>query len=232
MPHDRILHLIERANQRGGRMLSVVDLIQRGTLTRAQAAWAIARIEAGSGWLVGARPGGAGKTAVMCALLAFLPKSETARLTQPWTGWQQSRPGDCIVSYEISPGEYEAYVWGDDVRRMAALGAAGCRLVTNLHADTLDEARQQIVRQCGAPDEHLAAFGMFIPIAVTRVGYEARRVVESLHYVDAGEWKRFDESSRTPTPRETQIAAFLNQCLARNILAVDQLRRNWLEWTP
>ena len=51
-------------------MLSVVDLLEAGTLSPAQAAWLLRRILRGSSWLVGAGPGGAGKTTVMSALLA------------------------------------------------------------------------------------------------------------------------------------------------------------------
>ena len=229
MTHDMALNIIERANQRDGRMLSVVDLVQRGTLTTAQAAWAVARVEAGSGWLVGARPGGAGKTAVMCALMGFLPAGETVRLTLPWTGWEQSRPGECVVSYEIGAGEFEAYAWGDDVRRMTALGAAGCRIVSNLHADTLEQARQQIVLECGAPEEHFAAFGMFLGIAVSRVGYEAKRVVGSIDYREDGAWRRFDETAHSPTAREKVIAGFIDECLAAGVLLVEQVRGKWLE---
>lgn len=164
---DPVLETVARSNQRGGRMLSVVDLIEAGTLTVAQSAWLLARIEEGASWMVGARPGGAGKTTVMSALLAMLPAGEPVRLTNPGTGWEQSRPGECVVAYEISPGYYDAYVWGPDVARLAALAAAGCRVVTNLHADTLEEARAQIVEENGAAADHFAALDIFIPLVVT-----------------------------------------------------------------
>ena len=56
---------INRCNQRGGRMLSIVDLIQAGTISRDLAAYALAAIGNGASFLVGAMPGGAGKTTVM-----------------------------------------------------------------------------------------------------------------------------------------------------------------------
>ncbi|MEE8590831.1 MAG: hypothetical protein V3T35_05865, partial [Spirochaetia bacterium] len=34
------------------------------------------------------------------------------------SGWQKCKPGDYIVSYELSPGFYDAYIWGQDVRRL------------------------------------------------------------------------------------------------------------------
>jgi hypothetical protein len=54
---DRVLSAVNRANQRGGRMLSLVDLLEAGT----------------------------------------------------------------VVSYELSSGTYEAYIWGPEVRRLARL---------------------------------------------------------------------------------------------------------------
>ena len=134
----------ERSDQRRGRMLSVVDLIEAGTLTESLAAWLLVRILLGSSWLVGARPGGAGKTAVMSALLAMAPREARVWLSNRGIGWRQCRPGDTIVSYELSPGFYDAYIWGPDVVRLTELGRAGCRIVSNLHADELQEARMQV----------------------------------------------------------------------------------------
>jgi hypothetical protein len=36
---NRALSIVNRANQRGGRMLSVVDLLEAGTFSLARAAW-------------------------------------------------------------------------------------------------------------------------------------------------------------------------------------------------
>ena len=64
---------IDRCNQRGGRMLSIVDLIEAGTFPRDLAACCLAVIGGGGSFMVGALPGGAGKTTVMGALLNFVP---------------------------------------------------------------------------------------------------------------------------------------------------------------
>ena len=163
---DPILATIERSNQRGGRMLSVVDLIETDTLDAHRAAWLITRIERGSSFFVGAKPGGAGKTTVMGALLAHLPEGEAVRLTNPDTGWEDSHPGDCVVAYEIGRGSYDAYAWGADVARMGELARTGVRVVTNLHADTLEQACGQIVDDCGASPEGFEALGIFIPLEI------------------------------------------------------------------
>ena len=64
---------IEQLNQRGGRTLSIVDLIQAGTLSVEMAACAMRAMHQGASLLTGARPGGAGKTTLMAAIL--LPAS-------------------------------------------------------------------------------------------------------------------------------------------------------------
>jgi type IV secretory pathway ATPase VirB11/archaellum biosynthesis ATPase len=60
-------------------MLSLVDLIEAGTLDLPLAAYLAAAMRAGASLMVGARPGGAGKTVVMCALLNFLPDDTVIR---------------------------------------------------------------------------------------------------------------------------------------------------------
>lgn len=226
---DRVLEIIERANQRGGRMLSVVDLLERRTLTLPQAAWLVSRVEAGSSWLVGALPGGAGKTAVMAALLGFLPAGERVWLAAPEEKWQAAAPGDCVVAYEISPGAYDAYVWGEAVRRFAALGTRGCRLVTNLHADTLAAARVQVVRDNGVPAAEFDGFGMFLPITVDRGASGTERRIERLHYRDGKGWREL-EMAPPVAPREQAIAEFLADQLGEKCRELGPLRNKWLRW--
>ena len=67
---------IEMLNQRGGRTLSIVDLIRAGTISVPMAACAMRAVHEGASILTGARPGGAGKTTLMAALLSFLPPGE------------------------------------------------------------------------------------------------------------------------------------------------------------
>jgi len=64
---------IEMLNQRGGRTLSIVDLIAAGTIGPEMAACACRAMHQGASLLTGARPGGAGKTTLMAAVLNFLP---------------------------------------------------------------------------------------------------------------------------------------------------------------
>jgi hypothetical protein len=141
-------------NQRGGRLLSLVDLIDAGTVDLALAGYLAAAMRAGGSLLVGARPGGAGKTALMVALLNFLP-NETA--IQPIEGPVVLRRGladegygrTCYLAHEIGEGFYYAYLWDDQARAFFELAARGHTIASNLHADTLLEARTQLIDENG-----------------------------------------------------------------------------------
>lgn len=220
---DPILTVVNRANQRGGRMLSVVDLVERGTLTLELAAWLVTRVREGSSWLVGARPGGAGKTAVMCALLTMLPDRERIRLTSPGTGWEDARPGECVVSYEIGAGHYDSYIWAEELRTFAALGARGIRIVSNLHADTLEEAKGQVVFGNGAPEEHFNAFTMFIPVTMSGGWMATKRAVEKVDFFEDGGWKETDGNPPLDEDGE-KTASFLENCLEKGVKTVEDVR--------
>jgi hypothetical protein len=226
---DPVLDIIRRGNQRGGRALSVIDLVEAGTLDRALCAWLLDRVLAGSSWLVGARPGGAGKTTVMNALLAMAPGGTQVHLMTPGSGWERARPGECVVAYEVSPHALESYVWGEDVQRMTRLALAGCRIVSNLHADTLAEARAQVVDQCGAGEQGLRAFGMFLPIRVSSGPRGTSRVVERVEYVDADAWRVLDAEPRCEG-RAAQIAEFLKECRKQHVCEIEEVRTAWLAW--
>jgi hypothetical protein len=224
-----VIQVVNRANQRGGRMLSVIDLIERETLPLRLAAELLRRVRAGFGFLVGASPGGAGKTAVMGALLTMLPSDSTVHLTSG-SGWRDARPGEYVVAYEISPASYEAYIWDRDLRDMCALAGRGCRLVSNLHADTLDEARDQVVGQNGVFPEQFQSFETFIPIqtgsgtaSVLRGGM--RRRIDHCYVAEEGSWTKIDANCGPP-PRG--IGAFLERCLADGTRRIEEVRARWL----
>ncbi|MHA1339006.1 MAG: hypothetical protein ACTSRZ_03315 [Promethearchaeota archaeon] len=70
------LREINNLNQRGGRMLSIVDLIERNTIPLEVAAYFFDAIISNASFLICSRPNLAGKTAVQAALLGLIPDSE------------------------------------------------------------------------------------------------------------------------------------------------------------
>jgi hypothetical protein len=176
---------LNRCNQRGGRMLSVFDLLEANTLDLELAAYLMARISRGDSFLVGARPGGAGKTTVMCALLNLIPANR--RILPATDETIAAVAGDgvagdfCLICHEIGQGPYFSYLWGDDLCRYCALLDDGCLLATNLHADDLDEARHQICTQSGVPAGHFNGFALQIFLRVEGGYYDCQRRIDTVY---------------------------------------------------
>jgi len=232
---------IDRCNQRGGRMLSVVDLNEAGTLTPELAAWSLAAVGAGASFLVGARPGGAGKTTVMGALLNFVPRSVALR---PADGLEAIRRGSapadgprcCYVCHEIGSGPYYAYLWGRQLREYFRLPGAGHMLATNLHADTFDQARQQICRENAVPASDLRRMNLMYFLAVGRAGGRTRRRVVELWagdgqsdhrrvWADDGGPDGPDEAGGLVCPERLAAARrAIADLLARGVRTIEQVR--------
>jgi hypothetical protein len=209
-------------------MLSVVDLVKAGTLGKEQAAWLLEEIWAGSSFLVGANPGGAGKTAVMGALLTMLPDTPEVHLTSYGGRWKRAEPGSCLVAYEISPASFEAYIWGDDVRQLTELGRNGCRIISNLHADTLGEARSQVAEECGAGEGGFQAFSLFLPINTGGRGFRMQRVVEEVYRAEGGRWQRVERGKEPSSAERNAIEAFLDRCVKEESVRIEEVREAWL----
>ena len=144
---------IEQLNQRGGRTLSIVDLIRAGTLNVPMAAYAMRAMQQGASLLTAARPGGAGKTTLMAALLNLLPPGirlvtvDDPRVIRQRLGQAAAEPA-CYLAHEIGSGDWYGYIWGRDVADFFALIGDSYRVASCLHADTMEEL---IGILCGPP---------------------------------------------------------------------------------
>lgn len=138
------LRQLEALNQRGGRMLSVVDLVAAGTISREMAATAMQTLAHGASILTAARPGGAGKTTVLAAFLNLLPPDVTiVTVDEPGVVRRAlERPAQqatCYLVHEIGAGHWYGYLWGRPVADYFRLIAGPRRIASCLHADTLEE---------------------------------------------------------------------------------------------
>jgi hypothetical protein len=250
---------IEGCNQRGRRMLSLVDLLEAGTVDLSLAAYLAAAMRSGASLLVGARPGGAGKSTVMCALINFLPDDTVIRLPQDGViqqaggpavrrgamGHRSPVPGStCYLAHEIGAGHYYAYIWGEEVRAFFRLAAQGHIVVTNLHADTLDETRRQICHQNGVAPSHLDAVALKVFLRMRRArGWSIQRRVSHVYESDGsgdrltwtGEenltFTRVRDSSIVSRAEEEDYAGFLSELLAQGVRDVASVRRGVLQRT-
>lgn len=179
---------LDRCNQRGGRMLSVFDLLDAKTLDLDLAAYLMARISRGASFMVGAVPGGAGKTTVMCALLNFVPLDVPLIAATPQTVYKAaSTPSSrrcCFICHEIGSGSYFAYLWADALLTYCALFDASHILATNLHADNLEQARDQVCGDNGVPIEHFNKFSLLIFLGIEGDYFKSHRWIEEVYSSD------------------------------------------------
>ncbi len=235
----RVVAALEDCNQRGGRMLSIVDLVDAGTVDMPLAAYLAAAMQRGASLLVGASPGGAGKTTVMCALLNFLPRGMTVRVMDgaaSFAAAHSDAPGStCHLAHEIGAGNYYAYIWGASARALFALAAAGHTVASNLHADTLEHTYAQLCGENAVPRAHVQAVALKLFISVAGRQRRVVSVYECTQHAERLVWQLTphgfvrQEHSRLVTPADElhmqELLATLRAHDARTLAAV----RHWLE---
>jgi len=242
------VYALDACNQRGGRMLSLIDLLDAGTVDLPLAAYLAAVMRHGASLLVGARPGGAGKTAVMVALLNFLPNETTIRAVGSRAvldmASQDPAPGaTCYLAHEIGAGFYYAYLWNEEARDFFALAALGHTIATNLHADTLEETRDQLCLENGVAPAHLAAVDLKVYLRVDRSDrLTFRRRVSHVYESDGatdrllwrwdrrGAFERQAVESALVSPEEEDVyRKFLVSLRRRDVRTIEDVRRALLE---
>jgi hypothetical protein len=204
---------LNRCNQRGGRMLSVFDLLAAKTLDLDLAAYLMARISKGSSFMVGSVPGGAGKTTVMCALLNFVP-----------------------VDVPLIAATPEAVYEAADTK------VNGHLLATNLHADNPEQAREQICDTNSVQSEHFNKFELLIFLRVENGYLKTHRWIEEVYSSDgssghdlifnANDKRTLDENAKHYLADPEYVAAcrdFLTK-IPPDVRTIEDTRRHVVEF--
>jgi hypothetical protein len=235
-------------NQRGGRTLSIVDLIGAGTISVDMAAYAMRAVYHGASTLTGAVPGGAGKTTLMAALLNFLPPDvPIVTVDRPELisdGFRRDpQRAACYLVHEIGSGHWYGYLWGRHVAEYLRLIDGNRRIASCLHADTLDELTDIL---CSAPlhvrPEDLGRVSLVLFMHVDRASGGIRRRVAAFHEAqgDGHRRLRFRWDARAdkletvgelPDADELEpYREFLAELVARNEFEAQAVRRRVLEF--
>jgi energy-coupling factor transporter ATP-binding protein EcfA2 len=196
-----------------GRPLSIVDLLNGGTITSRPAAAIWWALERGASLFVAAGPPGAGKSTLATALLSFLPEDARVYVT--------SGPRDRLL---IPAGRGPTYLlvnelsWhtpyylhGPAAQRAFALLRRGIRIVGALHARSVAEAVEVMQSEAELPAADVARVTLVVVLAVTRTQLSpgiVRRVVEvGLLSPDGDEVKIQRVAQADPVTGQLQVAA-------------------------
>ncbi|MBM3499209.1 MAG: hypothetical protein FJX74_11120, partial [Armatimonadetes bacterium] len=180
------LREIEGLNQRGGRTLSIVDVMRAGTVPPEVAGFLLWRVAHGASFLTGAVPGSAGKSTLLADLLGMLPPGERIVTTPDDRAVaaalrEARRTGRCHLCHEIGAGHWYGYLWGPTVGRFFRLQEAGGRIAGCLHADDPVQMRGILLAPTlGVTPEAFGGVGLLLFMG--RAG--GVRVVDSLWTAD------------------------------------------------
>jgi len=236
---------IERLNQRGGRTLSIVDLIGAGTLSVEMAAVAMRAMHQGGSILTGAVPGGAGKTTLMAAILGFLPPGVplvTVDRSHVITDGLAREPApSCYLAHEIGSGHWFGYIWGRDVADFLSLIDGPRRIASCLHADTLGQLTDILTSPpLGVSPEALGRVALILFMSVRRGLRGVRRRVAAFHEADGHGGHRLLYQHDPGTDAFRQVAeprapaelppyvAFIERLVAEGDVEAEAVRRKVL----
>lgn len=167
-----------------GEPLSIVRLIDQGTLDAQIAAFLWIAIEQRASLIVAAEPHEAGKTTMLTALLDFLsPEIETIYLR----GWYErfefleddrDPAATYLLSNEIS-SHLPIYMWGHGVRRMFEAADAGYGFGATVHAPDADSVLRLLSNYpLEVPDALLTNVDLVVSLAYRqRAGQDLRRLM-------------------------------------------------------
>ena len=165
-------------------MLSVIDLMEAGTLDKKMAAYFMAVLAKGKSFLVGSKPGGTGKTTVMAALLNFIPDVDIVPTEDSQVIRDGLRDGQrkCYLAHEIGEGSWYAYIWGEDVQEFLEL-TRNHVVAGNLHADNIED----VLAHEGFNGSNLTKIDLLIFLRLVRNGGYKRRI--GIVYENQGDGK-------------------------------------------
>lgn len=163
--------------------LTIVQVMERGTMPAELAAVFWLALERGASLIFAAEPPGSGKTAILTSLLTFLPPDTRVYFTRGWGETFDLPPledhrATYILVNEISD-HLPVYSWGPYVVRVFELMAEGYSLGSTMHADTVEEALEQLEGE-GVPPGNLANLTF---LATLYTGYDGGRMVRRVNDV-------------------------------------------------
>ena len=232
--------------------MSVTELLEAGNFDARTAALAWMVLESHGSLLIAAEQPHSGKTTTLTAFLDFLPNDTRRVFVRGWSETfdylEQTKPaGTILLANELS-SHLPVYLWGPKAVRVFRSLRQGYALGSTLHADSAEEAVEQLTGELGVAEGDLAAVDLLAVMRVyaTSRGGLARRLV-SLHRTDGlvplVEWDRATDEHRHDDSAQFDLlcarvrrplddlradlaarTTFLEDLTARGLRAIPQVR--------
>ncbi|MCS7206641.1 MAG: hypothetical protein NZ951_01705 [Dehalococcoidia bacterium] len=167
--------------------LSIVELVQAGTLDTPLAALLWLAVERKASLIFASEPPMAGKTTLLTALIALLPPHYEVVYTWGWRedfAWlQETDPARTYIMVNEISDHLPSYLWGPAVRRVFEALSKGYSLGATMHATTPQEVFEQLM---GLPNSVSCELASSLHLlGFVDVVYEPRGIVRRLSQVYA-----------------------------------------------
>ncbi|MFW5912428.1 MAG: hypothetical protein ACOCTL_03070 [Candidatus Hadarchaeota archaeon] len=162
-------------------MLSIVDLLKDGTLTREMAGLLTFLMLHDLSFLTGANPSGTGKTTLMASLLNLQRPGVKIKTVTPENldesgihGVSDGPERTKFLVHEIGKGSYFSYLWGDEAKNFLDLPReTSSSIASCIHADTLKELKGTLRSEIGLRREAMNQIDLLLFMKM-KGGYENR----------------------------------------------------------
>ena len=170
--------------------MSITEIVSAGNMDSRAAALCGMTIEAHGSLLIAAEHPHSGKTTTLTALLDYLPARARRIFVRGWSETfdflEQTRPDETLLLVNELSSHLPVYLWGPKAVRLFSTLQRGYALGSTLHADSAEEALEQLTGELGVAAADLAHVDLLMVMRIyqTTQGH-ARRVV-SIHELVRG----------------------------------------------
>ena len=154
------------------RPMSAVEIVESGSLDARLMATLWAVVSRRRGVMLSSEAPMAGKTTTLSALVDLLPNHTVGIFLRGWrrdVSWTDEVGPDrgYMLINEMSD-HLPIYVWGPNALAALQLAGGGYGIGATMHADTLDEALDELRRELGATDADLAGMTTYLQFSAYR----------------------------------------------------------------
>ena len=166
--------------------MSITEIVRAGNMDARTAALCGMTIEAHGSMLIAAEHPHSGKTTTLTALLDYLPLTTRRIFIRGWSETfdylKQTEPAQTLLLANELSSHLPVYLWGPKAVKVFATLRDGYALGSTLHADSAEEAVDQLTGELGVEPADLARVDLLMVMRIhSRMrGAYARRAV-SLH---------------------------------------------------
>lgn len=212
--------------------MSVTELLEAGNFDARTAALAWLVLESHGSLLIAAEQPHSGKTTTLTAFLDFLPDEVRRVFIRGWSETfdylDQTEPGGTLLLANELSSHLPVYLWGPKAVRVFRSLRQGYALASTLHADSAQEAVEQLTDELGVAKSDLERVDLLAVMRLYRTsrGGIARRLV-SLHrvrgLVPLVEWDQATDEHRHHEDAELDLLGELRAELARRTEFLERL---------